>query len=897
MELLEMRLAGTPEGASQTKARPLYLDIPAGPPPLPTNTGAVLQSLAGLQTGLLRTSWQSASSQEQLGLLVILLVTRCGVCHLSILRAVLESLLADRPVRISDAYLWILVDVEIEGIAQKRRIFIDPATLAAMMLVGQHLKQWDLPGPGSARDSEIDQRLRAGWSAIRGRLGPVFELPVHLKDLMDAVAADIHLNSVPLLASYAAGRVASTSWMESSWVRMLGYESVESDEQPVVLDGREGRGATEGSDVSVSDAAVSEPMDADDFLAGLREATPPQGDSQEAARKLRSILDGLMPGTTRHFVAGWLLHLTRDVRHGKGKRLRPSTVNFFRATMASRLVAFLPERLDTVSGEELTDAFAELVDCIRTPALRTRVSELLRRFNAYCIQQGLRLRDAYTLPKIGAAEADISARHVTVSDFQRALDQLRPDPDTHAHLEARVFLSLAYRFGLRRAEILGLTLLDTRKGNPTCDLEIRPNAVRPLKTRNAERRLPLSLLPDEERGDLIELWNIRLHEAKALGASETGSNSVLHTPRPSRDICETTFLFLKGQSDLAGQIPEHPAAAMALNALRIATGDSELHLHHLRHAFGSRNVIGALLSDLPEGALPQVPGAIVQMAAQATHFHSLVYARAGRAARRGTMVSMALGHGSDETTYRHYVHGFDILVYGTLRATRLRDRLKNWPASGSRVRQLEAAEAARILGRSGATRPQSPHIPVWLANRSRQNGLTVCLYQAQTTTSHPALDLEWAKAEADLKELEGLPQTEIEHRRAAETLRLLRQGLRRSRMEACSALQGLSAAPRRSGWYVLQSADAQHVLAAFRGAFDQSLDLELRPPAHIRRKGKGGSKPAGSNPQRVLSTGTGPLELRVRDPLAEKSGGRQRHHAIIAWTIAAAALYVRKYPA
>lgn len=892
MDLLEIRLEALGSHETGQIDRPLYLEIPAGPPPLPRNVGAVLDSIEGLDSELANQSWIDASEQEQVGLAAALLVMRSGACSRSILRAVFESLMEGAPVCLSEHYAWMLIDAELDGVSQKRRIFVDPATLAAMALIKGQLKRWRLPNAGSARQAALDRRIREGWSALRGRLASRLKLPGHLKALMDATSAHIQLNSVPLLATYASGRLASTSWHESAWVRMLGYDRSGSDEATSDAPGREGRGATEESVLSPSDAAISEPADGDDFLKALRRATHPQGTSAAAAEKLGSIISQQTPGTTRWFVAGWLRNLVVDARHGKRKRLRLGTVNYFRSIMASRLVAFLPERLDALGADELTDAFAELVGCIRTPDLKARVSALLRRFNAFCIREGERLPEGYKLPKVGAGQAEVSARHVSDSDYSRAMKLLKSEQDSGANREARVFLSLAYRFGARRAEILGLTLLDARRGNATCDLEIRPNAARALKTGNSLRRLPLSLLTDEEREDLRALWEMRGSVASGKRKGSVRADDQQHRQHFSREIVEETFLFLAGEGDPAGQIPEHPAAERALQALRIESGDSELHLHHLRHAFASRHVLGALLDDLPEGAAAQLPQAVLEMKELAKHFHDRVFARAGRLSRRGTMVSMALGHGSDETTYRHYVHGLELLVYATLRATRLRKAHKDVQPS---FRQKEVAEAARILGRSQTTRPPKKRLLEWLSKRARKAGLRVCVYRRDPNTSRPMLDVAWAKAQPELQGLDVISESEVQFQRAAETLRLLRRWLASSPVDACNALKLLSGGPSGTGWYVLEASAARVFLHACGSAFDRRLGPDVRLPAHLRRTSDGESLLTGDKLNEVLWEKTARVELRVRDPLANKEGGRQRHHAVITWAVRAAAEYARKY--
>lgn len=901
MDLLDLQLRDT---APQGKAEPGrigYLQTPSGPPPLPDNLGQLLDATGNLDAVLVQQSWVSASLSERVGLLIALLVTRSGLCHPALIRAVLSSLQRDEPIRITPGHLWIVVAVEIDKAVQMRRVFLEPTTLAAMVLVRTSLKDQNVTSNGLEAVFDPQRLIREGWQALRRRLKPRCALPSTVDQLMVAVTSMIQLDSVPLLASYARGIVASTSWQESCWLRMLGYDSVEPMPASRSAATRDGQGVNPQSELSVIDRAISDPADEDSFLRSLREATRSidsgsrTGDRARAIKGVQELMARMTPGCTKHLIAGWILHLLDDVGRGKGKRLKLSTVNFFRATLASRLIGFLPERPDTLAGEDLTDLYAELVDSVRSPALKRRVTELLRYFNAYCINQGLRLDGSYELPKTSGAEADISARHVRLVDYRRALDHLRHPKDDPSTLQARVFLILAFRFGARRAEILGLTLLDVKNGNADCDLQILPNDARALKTRNALRRLPLALLDEDEQKAVKTLWMQRYD-----GAMEKDDYSQHHAAAdqevPMRlQRLEKTYLFLASDRAPAAQIPDHPAASQALEALRIATGDPHLHLHHLRHAFASRNVVGSLLSALPNGASDHLPPVFEEMRNPAQHFHAHVHARVGQLARRGSMVSMALGHGSDEVSYQHYVHGLDLLVYATRSATRHKARRQSSteldlePA----LRQHEAAEAALILGKSPLTRPPIGRIPTWIAKKASAAGLKVQVLGPARHRSRPPLDVHWAKAHPELREQSGHPESEVQFARVSATLRLLSQGLNPSPHQVALIVKLLADGLRPDGWSELQCADA----ARLRKASGTALGPDRFEYRHATYKGRVRKMVTlkGHALSRWLKDGGRSVQVRIRDPAAGKDPQRQRHSRVIGWAVKAAAVYVREF--
>jgi integrase len=888
MDLLEAELEAAAPVGQRKSARLLYLTAPPGRPPLPRGLGALLDATDGLDSTLVKRSWADASLAERAGLLVALLVIRSGLCHPVLIRAVLQAVENNECIRITSEYLWIDVAVEIDRVAQKRRVVLDPATVAAMALLKEALDARDPSSGGKATAFGPSRLIHEGWRALPRPLGlPAATFP-RVGQVMDAVAARIQLDAVPLLASYAKGLVASTSWQESCWLRLLGYDIVASDDTSVGAETRDGQGVNERSDLSAIDRAISDPVDEDDFLRQLREATR-ASDRQKAVDEVQHLLASLAVGSTRHFVAGWILHLLTDKRQGRGKPPKLSTVNFFRATLASRLIAFLPQRLDTLTGEDLTDLYAELVDSVRTPALKRRVSELLRRFNYFCITHGLRVDGTYELPKISATEADISARHVREDDYLRALKLLR----NQQALEACVFLILAYRFGARRAEILGLTLLDVKKGRADCDLQIRPNDARALKTDNALRRLPLALLDEHERKDVEALWTSRYKDAEKK-ASRGGHPAAGGKHRPgNHQLLNRTYLFLDGDPP-ASQIGDHPVAAKALNALRIATGDPEIHLHHLRHSFASRHVLGALLRDLPNGARDGLPPAVEEMREPARGFHERYFARVGTVARRGSMVSMALGHGSDQMTYQHYVHGLDLLVYVTRRAARHTARRQASSASDVEpmLRQHEAAEAAVILGRSPFTKPPTPSIPGWIARKARDAGLKVQVFERTTERSRPKLDVHWAKAHPVVGKLDGCPETVVQHERAGETLRLLSKALSRAPREVTLIVEALAGASREDGWRELPCADARRLREASTKSFESEA-LEFRRAAYKKRVRKMVKLEAEALVRWLKKDRT--VQVRFRDVEAGMDARRQRHATTILWAVKGAAAYVREF--
>lgn len=884
LDHLEVQLEAAqpdPEGAH---ARHLHLVVPPGPRPVPAGVTTQLAALDQIWKVLPDGNWSTATPTERVGLLTIMLITRSALCHKSLVEAFFQSLVEDEPVWSSPSLLWVTLDVEIDGFFQRRRIFLDPCTLAAAAVVREDFKNTADPVTG-VRSFRIGDEISAGWSAVRRRLHGRCALPIQPSRLMEAVSTEIHLTTVPLVASYARGIVASSSFQESGWHRILGLAPRSFSACAESTRKRDGRGATNRSGVNILDAAISEPFDADDFLCRLRSSTRPGNRRENAIHLVQSLIDSLNPGETKWYVAGWIKYLLQDARHGANKRLEVSTVNFFRSILASRLIDTFPDRMDEVAGDEMTDLFQELADGVTTANLRTRVINLIHRFNAYCITRGkLRINGQYQLPARSGGDTDISSRHVSEVDYRRALEilkvQIVKGNDRSVVLQAQCFLILAYRFGARRSEILGLTLNDVHNARSDCYLEIRPNSSRVLKTRNAERTLPLSLLEEFEVKIIKTLWLQRDKEAQRSADRLTKSSF-------KWKVRKETYLFLPNDAGRE-EIDSHKVPGLALKALHCATGDHELHVHHLRHSFATRHVIGTLLSDLSQRKDPYIPTIFQEMAESASKFHKFVFARFGRSARRGTLVSMAIGHGSDETTYRHYVHGFDILVHAALNAERPRFRQRRrGEVDLGELSHAETRLISSVLGLSEQTRPTAGRVHAWVSRHAASRGINIQYLDPATSSVAPTLNFEWAIDQPELKNRLGFPRSDRQIKSARAVFLGMAKGISRSSDHAWHAISVITSSPGDHGWSRLSTSQVIDLQKSWESSFGTSLSLDFCQAKYIDRK-RSWETLTGTALSMALRNKAASVYVRVTDPVSGPSPVRERGIAAVSWSLRAA---------
>lgn len=199
----------------------------------------------------------------------------------------------------------------------------------------------------------------------------------------------------------------------------------------------------------------------------------------------------------------------------------------------------------------------------------------------------------------------------------------------------RLLIVLAFRFGMRRREILGLRAGDVDL-HGVGRIHIRPYARHTLKTGFSKRSLPiLPLLDDQEREWLVQACE----EANAQQHPDDAGKTLL-IPEQEHDTL----------------------ARDAIKLLRKAGMDSTLKLHHLRHSFASWMALKIVFARRPEWAevfaghpdihhemlrSPALVGTILKPQLSAGDF---------------LVIPRMLGHSSYEVTLTNYVHTLDLVA-------------------------------------------------------------------------------------------------------------------------------------------------------------------------------------------------------------------------------------------
>lgn len=813
------------------------------------------------------------------GLLIAMLVTRMGQTSLQVLARVLESI--ESPLTIAGRWAWVDITLpeHLAGTSQLRRIFFDPVTIGAWRVARAAV---GLPKPagncsGTATYRHYATLANQCFDALLIRMGWVDHEGggISLQGLCDAKADWIRVNAMPLLATYSIGGVASSSLTEDTWLRTLGYEPYDlgTETPPSVPDGTLDAGeSTDALPVpSIEDQLASGDLEERGLLSELRSIMDqPLTAWDEPLRALSERLDARDGSkTTAGMAVRWLRHLATATT-AKGQRLAAGTIRNKRGLLVNRLITLLPESLTSLDEDELSDSYREVIDSGTSTQQKARIATELRRFDRFIRSEiGLSLPNV-SITGFNGGSYQVSSRIITESEFKAVLAKTQDGSVVFANarqaLEARVFVILAYRLGMRRGEILGLQAGDSRRGLRSI-LHVRPNESRTLKTNNALRALAVDALSTFERDQLAELC-----DGKA-------SRDYLFFDRPP------------STKDLEGA-----AVIRRINDLLYrVTGDRRLHPHNLRHSFPTQLALGMFGKDIGLATHPYAEPWMRRTIRAGERFERLVCGSLHRKGGRGSAMALAMGHGSETTSYQHYVHSLDLLLFFSCVGYLYPETFGTHPVRDKfRVGEVELLTA--MLGLHTTTRLKTDDISALLADIAKHSPgrmrmvdqrCTRILQRGNASGSHPLMLLDELKAIPGADGWPGYPDLQSEVDTASATLFLINGALRNS-PEAMERLLTIWASQAKS-------ADG---LAAVFTPFEAAAFLDLwkqvlpdNPPEVLHRwtsKDQRQHKDWLTPRQfpKALAGGIGRFLIRLADPRRDSSAETQRAQRTVGWTIA-----------
>jgi site-specific recombinase XerD len=345
----------------------------------------------------------------------------------------------------------------------------------------------------------------------------------------------------------------------------------------------------------------------------------------------------------------WMLSWFRGRAEGAPLHHISTSLRYYYAVTPRIPLAMLQARCHGQEADVLADVYGAALDSV-APRGQAYVFQRLQLFHvAMQVDYGLPdidWADVAPLTLVGSCAVDAGV--ITYDEYHVALDLLVSDPGADERmrkLQAWVLL-VTYRFGLRISEALGLRRKDIWRNDTLPILLIRPNAYRELKSDAGQRVIPLVGTFSELERKVFFAWISHVDELFATD-DET-------TMAATRDVGR---LMVQTEA-LRRRVRE---------ALQAATGDENVRLHHLRHAYAMRLQIVMTLQQMP------VAGPLAEAFARVLGPTDLEGSRqllldTDHLSHRGlTAARMLVGHSSIEVFRRCYAHLDDLLSMTYLR--------------------------------------------------------------------------------------------------------------------------------------------------------------------------------------------------------------------------------------
>lgn len=589
------------------------------------------------------------SREQAIGLFLSMLILRAGQCDPTLLGLVLQNLAHSLVVAGRWAWIDVVIPESIAGTAQLRRVLMDPACVAAWRIATLDGVPEAPPLDGAAERRDYyraeARRCFREFVAICGE-GLMRNRPLELDELCRATRDWLHIHSVPLLATYAAGDLASSSLTADTWLRLIRYGWPDGEFAPAPVAVAMAPTATfpiPSSKPSAEDVDQDR-LDAGDLddvgaIADLRRIL--QSDRGTWGPALESLATALGQSdgspTTASMIIRWVC-AKATTRKANGDPRSDSTIRNLQSLIINRLLSVLPDQLITLDQDELTERYQVIVESGRSRPQQGRINAALREFDAYVRKTFLPDLPASNLPGFEGTAYSVSSRIMVEWEYEAALAMCKDGTVNFERAglanQCGAFLVLGFRLGLRRGEILGLQVGDLRWGSESV-LYVRKNPHRGLKTNNAERVLPLFVLTHKEQDLLRMLCNGRPSDAFLF----------FDNPPTTKEL-------------------ERPLVVDRINDLLFrVTGDPALHPHNLRHSFPTLTIIGMVGPDIHIGSHPYAENWMRHAIHAARRVEAAISGKLHYFGGRAAALGVALGHGIETTSHQHYVHAFDVLLF------------------------------------------------------------------------------------------------------------------------------------------------------------------------------------------------------------------------------------------
>lgn len=511
------------------------------------------------------------------------------------------------------------------------RWFPDPLTEMLM---------WRMPALPTPCSREM--LLRQVSALLKRHGASSSECPRNLSDLLDSARTAWSARVAQIDLRCAIRSVENHSLDPNTWKRLMGSPATAADKPPADL---------------LAAADTNSSADIDDLFAihpWFGQASETLGE-ENATGKLASIR-GLLTKYQSNKLAvtylGWAEYLLLG-KSSTGRALSHRTVTrLFRAAVAHWLMLYPDDDPAELETGTLTEYYIEILTDLVAEGQDRDVRHALREFHYYLVaRHGRQL-----LENVSAVLGDevrlrpVDANLVSFDDYAAARDWLDArvfhDWDKDDIQVAKLVLMFGFRLGLRRMEIFGLRLEDVHLVRGMTCL-VRPHAGRRLKTKSSQRLVPLDPFLDARERKELKSWIRRRQEELAS--------------TPCHD--DIAYLLALPERGLA-QVNPDVVSDRVYAALRAATGDKLLFMHHLRHSFGTWTYLRLRTPEHPEIAtwfahLPLTAAALRNGARLRKRLLGEISAPTRSYAY---VVARLLGHSGPSVSMKSYIHAVDLVL-------------------------------------------------------------------------------------------------------------------------------------------------------------------------------------------------------------------------------------------
>lgn len=641
----------------------VYYCAPDNPfPKLPSASSDLVGRVAGIFHGYLLGPGRHAcladlDQRVQVGLLITSVILRQGQCSLRVLTKLAATM--DAPLSVADG--WCYRDVSSRMGArtapERRRVFFDTVSAALYLRTSADCARlFDRPDSEKLGVQARRRQAELGrcFAAFISQAAPGMQNTPTLGEFLKERRGVLRLSLCSVLCDYADGTLTSSSFREPTFLRFLGYRPV-------------GPGTTvpERSDSGMSslpaDAGESGPeqasrgvFDTGGLITDMRRIfkSPRAGWAESLATRLAPLRrDG--PDSAPALLVGWLTELATERRPG-GKKAAPGTILNMLGTLGARLLAAWPTEGVGPQGsaDELQEIYASILETAASAGHQPRLAAILSDFDRFYRRKvHPELEAERPELTINGGYYEISADALSVAEYGRVCAAIDGDespfsPGTRRD-QARAFVVMAWRLGMRRSEILGLERRDFHwggSGNRSHgNIIIRDNARRTLKTRNSRRIVPLRLIDEAEILCLERLF-------ATAAAVDPGA--------PYFQVERT-----------GAPLPDHAIIEGIDLLLRRVTGGTRVHPHNLRHAFASFAFMAMMAGDVGLARYAKHYPFLADIIAMRRVIDGAILNRFRPYGSKAYALSRMLGHGSQEMTFLCYVHTLDLLLFAALDRT------------------------------------------------------------------------------------------------------------------------------------------------------------------------------------------------------------------------------------